>query len=71
DINALMHSKDNQLLDFLSEDQVRKNALFDPAKVTKLVNKAIAGRAQSVKDNMLFTNILSTQIWVEKFIQPY
>ena len=71
DINALMHSKDNQLLDFLSEDQLRKNGLFDPTKVSKLVNKAIAGRAQSVKDNMLFTNILSTQIWVEKFIQPY
>ncbi|MDX2503273.1 MAG: asparagine synthase (glutamine-hydrolyzing), partial [Gammaproteobacteria bacterium] len=71
DINALMQSKDNQLLDFLSEDQIRKNALFDPAKVTRLVNKAIKGRAQSVKDNMLFTNILSTQIWVEKFIQPY
>jgi asparagine synthase (glutamine-hydrolysing) len=71
DINALMHSKNNQLLDYLSEDQLRKNALFDPAKVTKLVNKAIKGRAQSVKDNMLFTNILSTQIWVEKFIQPY
>ena len=71
DINALMHSKDNQLLDYLSEDQLRKNNLFDPAKVTKLVNKAVAGRAQSVKDNMLFTNILSTQIWVEKFIQPY
>ena len=71
DINALMHSIDNQLLDFLSEDQLRKNGLFDPAKVSKLVNKAIAGRAQSVKDNMLFTNILSTQIWVEKFIQPY
>ena len=71
DINALMQSKNNQLLDYLSEDQLRKNALFDPAKVTKLVNKAIKGRAQSVKDNMLFTNILSTQIWVEKFIQPY
>ena len=71
DINALMQSKNNQLLDYLSEDQLRKNALFDPAKVTKLVNKAIKGRAQSVKDNMLFTNILSTQIWIEKFIQPY
>jgi asparagine synthase (glutamine-hydrolysing) len=69
DINALMQSKDNQLLDYLSEDQLRKNDLFDPLKVTKLVNKAIKGRAQSVKDNMLFTNILSTQIWVEKFIQ--
>ena len=71
DINALMHSKDNQLLDYLSEDQLRKHALFDPAKVTMLVNKAIKGRAQSVKDNMLFTNILSTQVWAEKYIQPY
>lgn len=69
DINALLCSKDNQLLDFLSEDHLRKTGLFDPAKVTKLVNKAVSGRAKSVKDNMIFTNILSTQIWVEKFIQ--
>jgi len=71
DISALMCSKDNQLLDYMSEDQLRKSGLFDPARVSRLVNKALAGRAQSVKDNMLFTNILSTQIWVEKFIQPY
>jgi len=71
DINALMQSKDNQLLDFLSEDQLRRNGLFDPSKVSKLVNKAIKGRAKSVKDNMLFTTILSTQIWVDKFIQAH
>jgi len=69
DINALLCSRDNQLLDFLSEDNLRRTGLFDPAKVTKLVNKAVSGRAQSVRDNMVFTNILSTQIWVEKFIQ--
>jgi len=33
-----------------------------------LVKKALGGKAQSVKDNMLFTIILSSQIWMEEFI---
>ena len=68
DIKALMYSKNNQLLDYLSESEINKNHLFDPSRVNKLVKKALSGRAKSVKDNMLFTTILSTQIWMDKFI---
>jgi asparagine synthase (glutamine-hydrolysing) len=71
DINALLQSKDNQLLDYLSSEHIKNNGLFDSSKVTRLVNKAVSGRAKSVKDNMLFTTILSSQIWVDKFIKPY
>ena len=63
-----MYSKNNQLLDYLSENEIKKNHLFDPSRVNMLVNKATSGRAKSVKDNMLFTTILSTQIWMDKFI---
>ena len=68
DIDALMCSKNNHLLDYLAESEIKKNNLFDFARVNKLVKKALSGRAKSVKDNMLFTTILSTQIWVNKFI---
>jgi asparagine synthase (glutamine-hydrolysing) len=68
DINALMCSKNNHLLDYLSESEIKKNNLFDSTRVNKLVKKALSGKANSVKDNMLFTTILSTQIWVNNFI---
>ena len=68
DINALMCSKDNHLLDYLSENEIRNRGLFDHKKVNLLMKKALSGKAQSVKDNMLFTIILSTQIWLGEFI---
>lgn len=68
DINALMCSRDNHLLDFLSVDEINKNGVFDPTKVQMLIKKVRAGRAKSMKDNMLFTIILSTQIWFQEFI---
>ena len=68
DIAALLCSKDQHLLDYLSDAEIRKNGFFNPKKVQMLLKKARAGKAQSVKDNMLFTIILSTQIWIDKFI---
>lgn len=68
DINALLCSRDNHLLDFLSESSIKKGQLFNSNKVNMLLNKALKGKAQSVKDNMLFTIILSTQIWMHEFI---
>lgn len=68
DINALLCSKDNYLLDYVSQDAIRKNNFFDVKRVNMLVKKALSGKAQSVKDNMLFTIILSSQIWMEEFI---
>ncbi|NNE64459.1 MAG: asparagine synthase (glutamine-hydrolyzing), partial [Gammaproteobacteria bacterium] len=68
DINALMCSKNSHLLDYLSEHAIKKNGFFKHQKVGLLIKKVLSGKAQSVKDNMLFTNILSTQIWLEEFI---
>jgi len=68
DINALMCSKDNHLLDYVSEGAVKKNNFFDFKRVNMLVNKALAGKTRSVKDNMLFTIVLSSQIWMDEFI---
>ena len=68
DISALLCSRGNYLLDYLSEAEIRKNDIFDFKRVNFLVKKALSGKAQSVKDNMLFTIILSTQIWIEEFI---
>jgi asparagine synthase (glutamine-hydrolysing) len=68
DVNALMCSKENHLLDYLSEEAVKKNNFFDSKRVNILVNKALAGKTQSVKDNMLFTIVLSSQIWMDEFI---
>ena len=67
DINALMCSKSNHLLDYLSESAIKKNEFFESKKVNLLMKKVLSGKAQSVKDNMLFTIILSTQVWLEEF----
>ena len=68
DIDALLCSRDNHLMDYLSKEQIDKNCFFDFKRVNMLLKKVNAGRAKSIKDNMLFTIILSTQIWMEKFI---
>lgn len=68
DIDSLIRSRDNHLLDFLTEESVKKNGIFDSKKISFLVKKALSGRARSVKDNMLFTIALSTQIWYEEFL---
>lgn len=68
DINALLCSRDNHLMDYLSQEQIEKNRFFDSRRVNMLLKKVRAGRAKSIKDNMLFTIILSTQIWMEEFI---
>ena len=68
DIDSLMCSKNNHLLDYLSNDAIKKNGFFQSGKVDLLLKKVSSGKAQSVKDNMLFTTILSTQVWLEEFV---
>lgn len=67
DINASMCSKANHLLNYLSDDEIKKTNYLT-VKRFNCNKKAKAGGAQSFKDNMLFTNILSTQIWMQEFI---
>ena len=54
--------------EMLSTEAVTSAGLFDPAAVTKLVEKARTGAAIGAKDNMALVGILSAQLVVEQFI---
>ncbi|MEO8039219.1 MAG: asparagine synthase (glutamine-hydrolyzing), partial [Betaproteobacteria bacterium] len=54
--------------ELLNPDRVRKDDLFNPAMVAMLVNKVRNGRAIGARDNMALVGILSTQLWVDQFI---
>ena len=54
--------------EMLSPKAVTSAGLFDPAAVTKLVEKARKGAAIGVKDNMALVGILSAQLVVEQFV---
>ena len=70
DIDALTCSTDNALMAFLDEDRIRRQGVLDADKTRMMLKKVRSGRARSVKDNMIFTTLLSTQIWMEQFIHP-
>ena len=54
--------------EMLSAEAVASAGLFDPAAVTKLVEKARTGAAIGAKDNMALVGILSAQLVVEQFV---
>jgi asparagine synthase (glutamine-hydrolysing) len=54
--------------EFLSEESIRKNGLFKPIAVRKLVDKAKKGQIIGAKDNMALVGILSTQLLHGQFI---
>lgn len=54
--------------DLLSHERIRRNGLFDPEAVAKLVRKFRETRAIGIKDNMALVAILSTQLLVDQFI---
>ena len=56
---------------YLSEDQVRKNGLFEPKKVNLLREKCRNGRTIGFRDNMAFVGILTTQIFCDRFLNGY
>jgi asparagine synthase (glutamine-hydrolysing) len=53
----------------LSPACIRKNGIFDPAAVQRLLGKFCEGTAIGIKDNMAITGIVSTQLVVEQFIE--
>jgi len=59
--------------DLLSEDQIKKFGYFDPARVTKLVEKADRqkGFLLSERENMALVGILSTQLVHSQFIEHF
>jgi asparagine synthase (glutamine-hydrolysing) len=52
----------------LSSENVQKGGLFNPLAVTKLADKARKGQVVGTKDNMALVGILSTQLFVDQFI---
>ncbi len=70
DIDALTCSTDNALMAYLDEDRILRQGVLDADKTRMMLKKVRNGRARSVKDNMIFTTLLSTQIWMEQFIHP-
>ena len=57
--------------ELLGYDRVRKDGIFNPAAVGRLVEKARKGHAIGIKDNMAVVGILSTQLLVDQFIRRF
>ncbi len=54
--------------ELLEPEHLRRNGMFNSNAVGKLCEKVRSGAAMGVKDNMALTAILSTQLWIEEFI---
>jgi len=57
--------------DLLSPVRIRKDGIFNPLAVEKLVEKCRQGRAIGTKDNMALVGILSTQLLLEQFVRNF
>ena len=57
--------------DLLSPSQIRRDGLFSPEAVTRLVRKFRDGKAIGVKDDMALVGILSTQLVIHHFINHF
>lgn len=54
--------------ELLGPQQIKRNGMFDPSAVGKLVHKFATGQALGVKDDMALIGILSTQLVIDQFI---
>jgi asparagine synthase (glutamine-hydrolysing) len=57
--------------DLLSPAQVRRDGIFNPDAVSRLVQKFRDGRAIGASDNMALVGVLSTQLLVNRFINNF
>jgi asparagine synthase (glutamine-hydrolysing) len=57
--------------DLLSPAQVRRDGIFNPDAVSRLVRKFRDGRAIGAKDNMALVGVLSTQLLVDRFVNNF
>ena len=54
--------------ELLSPCAIKKKGIFDPQAVSALVDKFVAGKASSVKDDMALVGVLSTQLLASQLI---
>lgn len=57
--------------DLLSPAQVRRDGIFSPDAVSRLVQKFRDGKAIGVKDDMALVGVLSTQLLIDRFINNF
>jgi asparagine synthase (glutamine-hydrolysing) len=57
--------------DLLSPAQVRRDGIFNPNAVSRLVQKFRDGKAIGVKDDMALVGVLSTQLLINRFINNF
>lgn len=62
-------------LDYVEEllrpERLREDGIFRPQPVEKLLEKARNGRGLGARDNMAVVGIISTQLWVDRFIRNF
>lgn len=72
DIPSFFHNhKPDYVNDLLSKDSILETGYFDERKVSILLRKIAAGKANGYKDNMSLMAILSTQMWHHIFIKNF
>lgn len=54
--------------ELLSADRIRRDGIFDPVAVGKLVEKAKRGHTIGIRDNMAVVGILTTQLVLDQFM---
>jgi asparagine synthase (glutamine-hydrolysing) len=66
--SATQRARSEYIDELLSHESIRKGGLFNPLAVQKLADKARNGQVVGAKDNMALVGILSTQLFVDQFI---
>jgi len=54
--------------ELLSPERLKKDGVFQPGAVAKLVSKLKSGRIVTTKDDMALVGILSTQLVIQRFL---
>jgi len=67
----LRHGRASYVDDLLAPSQIRRDGLFNPEAVTRLVRKFREGKAIGVKDDMALVGVLSTQLVIHHFINHF
>src|SRR5205823_5866922 len=57
--------------DLLSPAQIRRDGVFHPDRVSRLVQKFRSGKSAGAGDDMALVGILSTQIIIDRFINHF
>ena len=68
---AKQRARSEYVNELLSCESIQKGGLFKPLAVQKLTDKARKGEIVGAKDNMALVGILSTQLFIDQFINDF